>query len=176
MTPDNALLQLRDIQLPLTESTISALPPWLLPGCAALLVIAIWVWRKRRRAMNWQRQTTTELDAIVRTVRDGDIEHGWQRLSLVLRQLALLHSNPSHSNQSQDGKGTPASHTGQQWLKLLDQLFDTDAFTGPDGQALLQGPYKPPLHASESRSDPALLRLTTLVRDGLPALNSSGSA
>lgn len=166
MTPENALVQLRDIHLPLTESSIGALPAWLMPGCAALAVIAIWIWRKRRRAMNWQRQTKTELDAIVQASRQGQAQHGWQRLSIVLRQLALLHSDQS----------SPASCTGEQWLLMLDQLFDTDAFTGPDGQALLWGPYKGPTRPEDEQTDPALLRLTELVRKELPTLSTPGSA
>jgi len=165
MTPDQALLQLRDIHMPLAENSIDALPGWLFPTLAAVAVIIVWTWRKRHRSMNWRRQARAELTAIIQASQQGEVEHGWQKLSVLLRQIALLHS-------TQESR---ASCTGEQWLGVLDQLFDTDAFTGPDGRALLRGPYQQAVESTRQQTGSALQRLAELVRDGLPTLNSSGS-
>ncbi|MFK7966066.1 MAG: DUF4381 domain-containing protein [Burkholderiaceae bacterium] len=162
MTPENALLQLRDIHLPLTDQGVGALPIWVLPVCAAAITLLIWLWLKRQRAHNWQRQTERELDDITHTIENGELQLGWQRLGIVLRQLALLHGS----------QHMPASCTGDQWLSTLDQIFSTDKFTGADGLILLKAPYQAPSELPIEQSKPALLRLIQTVRDTLPSLDS----
>ena len=162
MTPENALLQLRDIHLPLSNQGVGALPFWVLPLCAAAITLLVWLWLKRQRALNWQRQTERELDDITRTLEEGELQLGWQRLGIVLRQLALLHGS----------QHMPASCTGEQWLSVLDQIFSTDKFTGADGLNLLKAPYQAPSDLPVEQSRLALLRLIHTVRVMLPSLDS----
>ena len=160
---DERLLDLRDIHLPAqqySELTQFALWPFALFALlCAWVAYSIW-----RRKTLWRRQLNAEL-ALIEQQSQRDVPGAWQRLARLLRRLAIhLHDR--------DLAGVSVERiTGERWLRHLDQLLGSDAFSAGPGRALLELPYAPQSGDTPSQSAQGLRELVAVVRRAATALS-----
>jgi hypothetical protein len=150
------LLPIRDIHLP---PAIGWWPPpigwWLLPLLVgALILTAVWLFRRGRRRGSVRRLALQELTAIQ---QDPGLTGSAKvrRISILLRRVAL----------SVYPRGDTAPLNGKAWLEWLDRPLGDGRFVDGPGRALDDGPYRPEF--SDSGELEALL---ALCRDWLEKL------
>ena len=132
----DALVQLRDIQLPPALSAWWPLAPgWYVLALLAILIVSgigVFLYRtinKRRRQQQWQ--------AYLQTIKNNyqhtqDATRTLRELSILIRRIMLIH----YPRQQ-----IAALH-GQAWLEFLDHTVSCQQFSQGVGKILLQGPYQ----------------------------------
>ncbi len=148
---------LRGLHLPTEPGWWPLGPAWWISGLAVLVLIAVIIivvqrWRNARR---WRVAAMAEW----RAIEDADLNTPAQcsdvvrACSRLLRRIAITLRQPSYI----------AGLTGEQWLRQLDNLGQTSAFSSGVGRLLVDAPYKP--EPPESREVRQLLELTrTTIR------------
>ena len=125
---------LRDIHLPPEPSWWPPAPGWWVLAALLLLawLAAMWLWRKRRRALHQRRQVLLELDRLVmQHRRDGDQVALASGLHQLLRRVARKHD------------ALAAQRRGDAWRQTLTRV-PVDAATLDRLLALDQQIYRPP--------------------------------
>lgn len=132
-----SLAQLHDLHLPPPVGWWPPAPGWWLLGLLALLLIGAtsrWLWR-RRHANRYRRAALAELQAI---------ERRWQQHRQPQRYLTELSQLLRRAALSAYPEQPLAGLTDAVWREFLAQSGRLEAFHGPLGDALIQGPYRPP--------------------------------
>lgn len=135
MNDNNALANLRDIQLPPAIEWWPPAPGWWLAVALLLVFILAFAWfRSRRNEIGRQHKALTTLDQIVHHYRQtNDKTATITALSQLLRRYALV-VFPEHN---------PAGLTGGAWLRFLNETGGGGKFSDEIGRALTRGPYDP---------------------------------
>lgn len=148
-------LPLRDIHLPDPIGWWPLAPGWwgLLALLISLIGILVYVIRRRRRVTPIK-QALAELAQLE---ADGEMTavQKVQALSILMKRVAL----------SFRSREEVAGLAGQDWLKLLDQLFDSDQYTQGAGRYLAESPYR------RKVSNSGLSELCQLLRSSLSQLS-----
>ena len=132
-------LPLRDIHLPEPIGWWPLAPGWwsLLVMLALLIGILVYVIKRRRRItpIKLALAELAELEA------DGNMTavQKVQALSILMKRVAL----------SVRSREEVAGLSGQDWLNLLDQLFDSDQYTQGAGRYLAESPYRRHVSSAE---------------------------
>jgi hypothetical protein len=126
---------LQDILLPPPAGWWPPAPGWwlLLLGLIVLM-IAVWLWRRRAARRGWVNDARQELDALRSRPIDSAV-HCRERLgeySVLLRRVALATAP----------REQVAGLTGEQWLAQLDRLSGTQRFSREVGVLLRDAPYR----------------------------------
>lgn len=126
------LAALRDIKLPPDPGWWPPAPGWWLLGFLVLLIAGLMTRSslkiyKRRRPYREFRQA---LDAL--PVDPGAAASSLRAMSTLTRRLVV----------TQLGREQVASLTGDEWLRLLDSLSNSNEFSAGSGKILAQGPYR----------------------------------
>ncbi len=130
--------ELRGLHLPLEPGWWPPAPGWWLLAILILLSLftIVWQWRKWRDASRWKIAALAEYHSVwsmpVETA--GQRAEKIQRCSVLLRRVALV---------LQPRVGI-AGTTGENWLRQLDTLSRSNAFTQGPGRVLLDMPYRQP--------------------------------
>jgi hypothetical protein len=138
MNGADPLAQLRDIHLPAPVSAWPPAPGWWLLAAILLITLAAlgyWLWRRYKKTA-FRKTALAELQQL------SAIQQPQQclaQLNALLKRVALL----CHQHQNVAGL------SGQAWLDFLNHSGNTQAFSEPSGQLLLNGPYQKTI-ASES--------------------------
>ncbi len=154
---DFTKLPLRDIHLPPSPGWWPPAPGWwLLAALLALLVLALWYWRRARRRARVRRAARAALKQLEMGFRqDGDAQRLAREVSALLRRVCI----------SLDPREQVAGLTGQAWLARLDRLSPAAHLgQGPTGRTLLAAPYQ----AGAAFDADALLQACYRWVDGLP--------
>lgn len=135
MIENDPLQQLRDVQLPQDPSWWPpAIGWWLL--CIAAIVLVVWLIRRaldtyRRRApLRRARALLAELHADHTAGALSDQQYLHSSNEILKRVLVRAY-----------GRNQYAPMAGEAWLKALDELSETTAFTSGPGQALGQSRF-----------------------------------
>ena len=154
---DPQKLPLRDIHLPEPVSWWPPAPGWwlVLALVIGLAALAVWLYRRPRRAKAPRRLALRELERIS---RDYAVHRDPQRLavqlSVLLRRTAI----------SLFPRAEAAGLTGEAWLVYLDGVLRDGRFTQGVGRQLASAPYSP---ATDVDAE-ALLSLCRDWIEGLP--------
>lgn len=145
MTPEEILLDLRDIHMPdqAAEATGIGLVLW--PLALVVLAFLLVGWIAWRRRSTWRREIAQCLDVIEEGAGSGKVLEAWAELAALLRRIAI----------SLTARENVAGLIGDAWLSKLDHLFNTDIFSQGPGRGVSVYPYAP---AIENRED--VLRLS----------------
>ncbi len=164
MTPEEMLLDLRDIHMPepALDAAAGGFVLWPLALVVTVAFIAGWLaWHRRS---TWRREVAQHLDAIERRVDEGEVLLGWTDLATLLRRIAI----------SLCDRREIAGLIGDAWLKRLDGLFATDVFTQGHGRGLTIFPYSTADASDQDQQIAHQLRLTLNdVRKHLPNLKTA---
>ncbi|WP_295392650.1 DUF4381 domain-containing protein [uncultured Thiodictyon sp.] len=142
------LAGLRDWHLP---GPVSWWPPapgwWLIAGLAlGALVLAVVLWRRRRRRGAAVRTALGELHALRTQLGAGLNPQGFAaKVSVLLRRLAL----------TRFPRERVAGLSGADWLAFLDATGGGEGFSQGPGRVLAESPYRNP--AAPTSGDPAAL-------------------
>ena len=132
---ENTVPQLHDIHLPDNPGIWPlAVGWWIL--LALLLLIALWVFLKRRKQLKLKKQRDVifaKLDRLEKHLKEKPSNHVIAEINTLLRQLAVNYYP----------RARIASLTGAQWLQFLDQSGKTQDFTKGAGRILIDAPYQP---------------------------------
>ncbi|MEN8214522.1 MAG: DUF4381 domain-containing protein [Pseudomonadota bacterium] len=109
---------------------------WLLLLLLLIILLAVSVWLKRPRRINYWVEAQKQLGEIEQTSDDHLLQ--LQQISALLRRMAMLRF----------GREESASLTGDAWLELLDSAWTRDDFSRGAGVLLEDAPYR-----KESDSD-----------------------
>ena len=126
------LSALRDIKLPPDPGWWPPAPGWWLLGVLTLLVLGLAVrsgWRFYRRRQPY-REFRQALDAL--PVDPGAAPASLRAMSALTRRLVV----------TQLGREQAAAATGDDWLRLLDRMSNSNEFSTGSGKVLAQGPYQ----------------------------------
>ena len=134
MNPQDALQQLRDIQLPADPHWWPPAPGWWVLAAFLLLIIyfAVKLWQRYRL---WQRparlaiQQLGQLEKHYLATRDQ--RQFVQQASVLTRQFVLF-TNPRQDSAASDSD----------WLNILDGLCGANGFSKQAGQILIEAPYR----------------------------------
>jgi len=130
--------QLRGLHLPLEPGWWPPAPGWWFLAVFALLLLFFiaWQWRKWRGAGRWKIAALNEYHSVLSMPVETDTQRAEkiQRCSVLLRRVAL-------ALQPRIGI---AGTTGENWLRQLDALSGSNAFTQGPGRVLLDMPYRQP--------------------------------
>lgn len=160
MTTDEALVALRDIQIPTgsggASADVSLIAPFVVLVSTIILLFALW----KHRSNAWRRDTKRMLDDIDGHARAGNTTHAWEELSVLLRRLVVFIDNRQAS----------ATETGEAWLHRLDTHLQTRCFACGAGRHLITAPYRREPVPDANVETEALLATTAVVRAGLARL------
>lgn len=138
MSGDSPIEQLRGLHLPVEPGWWPPAPGWWVLAILALLLLTLlaWQWRTRRSARRWKTAALVEYRAISSMPAEtaGDRAQIVRQCSVLLRRVGLAVLPRSGI----------AGTTGELWLRQLDTLGRTNAFTHGPGRALLDAPYLRP--------------------------------
>ena len=152
-------LPLRDIHLPDPIGWWPLAPGWW--GVLVLLIlligILVYVIRRRRRIT----PIKLALAELARIEADANMPavQKVQALSILMKRFVL----------SLRSREEVAGLAGQDWMKLMDQLFNTDQYTQGAGRYLAESPYRRELPTAQ------LLELCKLCRESLSRTGKSNS-
>lgn len=125
---DNATLlqQLRDVREPLPPEGVAF---WLIAANVVLVggIVALLLFRKHRKINRWRTWVIRDL----RTMRSLEPELAISQAATTLRQLVLSRGQNAHSL------------SGEDWLEVLDQHFNTTWFSQDQGQLFGDALYQP---------------------------------
>ena len=126
------LLQLKDIQTPLSPGWWPLAPGWWLTLAIVFLGIAIWQLLKQRRRLGHFQLASAQLQILAKT-HDSNRDHQQLILGLShwIRQVALL-AYPHRQ---------VAGLTGERWVSFLEQSLAEREFTEGPGYVFAGGVY-----------------------------------
>jgi len=122
--------QLRDIHQPEPHFWWPPAPGWWLLAGLALGLLAFGLWRRRRRRA-LRRAALAELRRI--QTSGASPRRQAAEVEMLLRRVAL----------ARRPRAQVAPLQGEEWLRCLDRLGDTQAFSRGPGRALLRAPWDP---------------------------------
>ncbi len=182
-TPGNAFdpAQLADIHLPEAISFWPIAPGWWFSlGVLLIVLVAFWLWKKQhdrdpavleqRRLKRLKTEAQKELESLEQQfTKHHNAHQSIEALSVFLRRFAL----------SVYPREQVASLTDEQWLKLLDQLSETEDFSGRFKVLLLEAPYQAPdkaidIHLLEQLFSAAKTLLARTLQQKLNSQKDSG--
>lgn len=132
MTPEEILLDLRDIHLPEQTAEAAGVGMVFWPAAIVAAIALLAGWMAFRRRSTWRREVVRHLDAIERDAGEGRVLEGWTELAVLVRRIAMRLCD------RQDIAGL----IGDAWLQKLDQLFETEVFFRGPGRGLTVFPYQ----------------------------------
>ena len=153
MSPDEILQDLRDIHLPAetAEAVGSGLVLWPILSVIAIALIATLIAWRRRSA--WTKDFHCELDLIEALASDGQTLNGWTKLAVLLRRTAIQLSS----------RREIAGLAGDAWLRKLDFLFTTNAFSKGPGRGVIRFPYRRPIGIKKDELAPIADQLRAII-------------
>ena len=131
MNPTDAL-QLHDIHIPGAPAVWPPAPGWWLLagiGIAVVLVLGLWLLRRRRLA-RFRRRVLRDLEQLAADTGRATLS---ARVSALLKRVAL----------TRYARSEVAALSGRAWLAFLDRTGGGGKFEHGPGQVLASGPYAP---------------------------------
>ncbi|MBX2881591.1 MAG: DUF4381 domain-containing protein [Granulosicoccus sp.] len=156
MDPSGELLsQLEGLDLP-ARTGLGIAPGWwilLIALLLGLLALVLFLRRrpKKENIVDWRPQAGQELARIRRTLETTSHDIILSDCSRIARRIALAVAP----------REDVASLHGQAWMRKLDELSHSSAFTEGQGGLLLNGPYQ--MKPGSASTDKDLQRLHSLV-------------
>jgi hypothetical protein len=154
-------LPLKDIHLP---DAVSAWPPalgwWLLLALCLLCFIAYIYYQRSQAKRLLKKNIISEFNQIKTHFNENDNAAELARkLSVLMRRISIQYLDRQQT----------ASLIGDDWLRFLDQLHHSPAFSAGAGRVLLNAPYQ----AQTSFDTDALLTLCEECIQNLPAAKTT---
>jgi hypothetical protein len=129
---------LRGLHLPAEPGWWPPAPGWWILAVLVLLLLIFvgWQWRVRRNTGRWRVAALAEFDAVLSMPMETSSQcaEKIQRCSVLLRRTAL----------ALQPRIETAGTTGEDWLRQLDALSRSNAFTEGPGRAICEMPYQRP--------------------------------
>lgn len=165
MTPEEILLDLRDIHMPERTNEAVSYGIVLWPASLVILIALLALLLSWRRRTTWRREIVQHLDLIERRADEGELLQSWAELAVLLRRIAIRLCDRQEI----------AGLIGEAWLEKLDHLFQTDIFVEGPGRGITVFPYGDTLKQSHEDFESIAEQLEATIdgiRKRLPQLRA----